>query len=66
MTKKYLWIVLAIWIAAACTQQKPKKTADGKAFRQQLKEGIRKWLSNITETSITTDEEMNYCQEAKP
>ena len=28
MTKKYLWIVLAIWIAAACTQQMPKKTAD--------------------------------------
>ena len=34
------------------------KNTDGKAFRQQLKEGIRKWLSNITETSITTDEEM--------
>jgi len=42
------------------------KNTDGKAFRQQLKEGIRKWLSNITETSITTDEEMNYCQEAIP
>ena len=34
------------------------KNTDGKAFRQQLKTGIRKWLSEITETSVTTDEDM--------
>jgi len=34
------------------------KNTDGKAFRQQLKEGIKKWLSDITETTVTTDEKM--------
>lgn len=34
------------------------KNADDKAFKLQLKEGIKKWLSDITETDVTTDNQM--------
>ena len=34
------------------------KNADDKAFKLQLKEGIKKWLSDITETKVTTDNQM--------